>query len=54
MSRLPHFLDNLLADGSEVVSLACHLPFIPRKIPGTHFWYGLTKISRIAGVLAKI
>jgi hypothetical protein len=36
-SRLPHFLDNLLTDGSEVVSLMHRPPFTPRKIPGTHF-----------------
>jgi hypothetical protein len=33
-SRLPHFLDNRLTDGSEFVSRP---PFTPRKIPGTHF-----------------
>jgi hypothetical protein len=36
-SRLPHFLDNRLTDGGEVVSLTRRSPFIPRKIPGTHF-----------------
>jgi hypothetical protein len=36
-SRLPHFLDNQLADGGEVVSPTGRLPFTPRKIPGTHF-----------------
>jgi hypothetical protein len=36
MSRLPHFLDNRLTDGGEVVSLTRQLPFTPRKIPGTH------------------
>jgi hypothetical protein len=35
--RLPHFLDNRLTDGSEVVSLAFQQPFTPRNIPGTHF-----------------
>jgi hypothetical protein len=35
MSRLPHFLDNGLTDGGEVVSLTCWPPFTPRKIPGT-------------------
>jgi hypothetical protein len=37
MSRLPHFLDNRLTDGDEVVSLTRWLSFTPRKIPGTHF-----------------
>jgi hypothetical protein len=35
-SRLPHFLDNRLIDGGEVVSLTHRPPFTPRKIPGTH------------------
>jgi hypothetical protein len=37
MSRIPHFLDNQLTDGGEVVSLTRRPPFTPRKIPGTHF-----------------
>jgi hypothetical protein len=37
MSRLPYFLDNLLIDGGEVVSLMHWQPFTPREIPGTHF-----------------
>jgi hypothetical protein len=36
-SRLPHFLDNRLTDGGEVVRLTRRPPFTPRKIPGTHF-----------------
>jgi hypothetical protein len=36
-SRLPHFLDNRITDGGEVVSLMSWPPFTPRKIPGTHF-----------------
>jgi hypothetical protein len=36
-SRLPHYLDNRLTDGGEVVSLTRRPPFTPRKIPGTHF-----------------
>jgi hypothetical protein len=36
-SRLPHFLDNQLSDGGQVVSLMRQSPFTPRKIPGTHF-----------------
>jgi hypothetical protein len=34
----PHFLDNRLTDGGEVVSLMRRPPFTPRKIPGTHFY----------------
>jgi hypothetical protein len=30
-------LDNWLTDGGDVVSLTRRPPFIPRKIPGTHF-----------------
>jgi hypothetical protein len=36
-SRLPHFLDNRLTDGGEVVSPTRQLPFTPRKIPGSRF-----------------
>jgi hypothetical protein len=36
-SRLPHFLNNRLNDGGEVVSLKRRPPFTPRKIPSTHF-----------------
>jgi hypothetical protein len=36
-SRLPHFIDNRLTDGDEVVSPKRRPPFTPRKIPGTHF-----------------
>jgi hypothetical protein len=39
MSRIPHFLDRQLTDGSEVVRLTRWLPFTSRKIPGTHFCY---------------
>jgi hypothetical protein len=31
MSRLPHFLDNRLTDGSEDVSLTCRPPFTPGR-----------------------
>jgi hypothetical protein len=41
MSRLPHFLDNWLTDGGEVVRLTGRPPFTPKKIPGTHFCYRL-------------
>jgi hypothetical protein len=37
MLRLPHFLDNRLIDGGEVVSLMHRPPFTSRNIPGTHF-----------------
>jgi hypothetical protein len=40
--RLPHFLDNRLTDGGEVVSRTRRLPFTPRKIPVTHFYYRLS------------
>jgi hypothetical protein len=36
-SKLPHFLDNRLTDGGEVVSLTRRPLFSRRKIPGTHF-----------------
>jgi hypothetical protein len=36
-SRLPHFLDNRLTDGGEVVSLTRRPPLPPRNIPDTHF-----------------
>jgi hypothetical protein len=36
-SRLPHFLDNQLTEGGEVVSLKRRQRFNPRNIPGTHF-----------------
>jgi hypothetical protein len=36
ISRLPHFLDSRLTDGSEVFSLTRRPPFTSRKIPGTH------------------
>jgi hypothetical protein len=35
-SRFPHFLDNRLADGGEVVSLTRRPLFTSRNIPGTH------------------
>jgi hypothetical protein len=41
--RLPHFLDNRLTDGGEVVSLTLRPPFNPRKIPGTHFYWRLSR-----------
>jgi hypothetical protein len=37
-SRLPHFLDNRLTDGGEVVSLMRRPPLTPKKIPGTDFY----------------
>jgi hypothetical protein len=36
-SRLSHFLDNWLTDGSEVVNLTRRPPFTSMKIPSTHF-----------------
>jgi hypothetical protein len=37
MSRFPHFLDNRLTDGGEILSFMWQPPFNPRNIPGTHF-----------------
>jgi hypothetical protein len=37
MSVLPHFVDNRLTDGGEVINLTRRPPFTPMKIPGTHF-----------------
>jgi hypothetical protein len=34
-SRLPHFIDNRLTDGGEIVSLTRRPPFTPQK----DFWY---------------
>jgi hypothetical protein len=42
-SRLPHFLDNRLTGSGEVVSPTPQLLFTPRKIPGTHFCYRLSR-----------
>jgi hypothetical protein len=39
MSKLPHFLNILLTDGGEVVSLAHQVSFIPRKIHGINFFF---------------
>jgi hypothetical protein len=41
-SRLPHFLENQLTDGGEVVSLTYQLPFTSRKIPGSHFCWRIS------------
>jgi hypothetical protein len=37
MSRLPHFIDNRFNEDDEV-SLTLRPHFIPRNIPGTHFY----------------
>jgi hypothetical protein len=42
-SRIPHFLDNLLTDGGDVVNLMHRPPFTSRKIPGTHFCQRLSR-----------
>jgi hypothetical protein len=47
MLRLPHFSENRHTDGGEVFSLMRHLPFNPRKIPGTHFCYRLSQPKAI-------
>jgi hypothetical protein len=36
-SRLPHFLENRLTYGGEVLSPTRRPSFTPRDIPGTHF-----------------
>jgi hypothetical protein len=36
-SRIPHFVDNRLTDGGEVVSLMRRPSFTPKEIPVTHF-----------------
>jgi hypothetical protein len=41
--RFPNFPHNRLTDGGEVVSHKQRPPFTPRKIPGTHFCYGLSR-----------
>jgi hypothetical protein len=43
MARLPHFLDNRLTDGGEVVSLTRRPHFTLRKIPGTHCYQRLSR-----------
>jgi hypothetical protein len=42
-SRFPHFLDNRLTGGSESISLMRRPHFTPRKNPGTHFCYTLSR-----------
>jgi hypothetical protein len=44
-SRLPHFLDNRLTDGGEVVILTCRPPFTPKKISGTHLCQRLSRLQ---------
>jgi hypothetical protein len=44
--RFPHFLDNRLTDGREVVSLTPRPPFTPRKIADTH---SCQRLSRAKG-----
>jgi hypothetical protein len=51
MSRLPHFLDNRLTVGGEVISLTRRQPFTPQK----YSWYSflleaeLTQDRNVAG-----
>jgi hypothetical protein len=37
-SGLPHFLENQLTVGGEVLSLSAGSALIPRKISGSNFW----------------
>jgi hypothetical protein len=43
MSRLPHYLDNLITDGGKVATLTRRPPSAPRKISGTHFCWRLSR-----------
>jgi hypothetical protein len=43
MSRLPRFLDSRLTDGGKFVRPTRRQPFTPRKIPGTNFYYRLSR-----------
>jgi hypothetical protein len=56
MSRLPHFLDNRLTVGGEVVSLPRQPPFALRKIPDTHFFSRLNRPlgHNAAGIIRSI
>jgi hypothetical protein len=40
-SRIPHFLDNRLTDGGEVVILTRRPRFTPGRSSGTHFCWRL-------------
>jgi hypothetical protein len=53
---LPHFLENRLIDGDEVVSFTRPPPFTPKKIPGTHFCYRLSRPQghSVAGKIGSI
>jgi hypothetical protein len=55
ISTIPHFLDNRLSDGGEVVSLTRRPPFplFPKNIPGTHLCSKASPraIVRLEGVL---
>jgi hypothetical protein len=55
-SRRALFLNNWLADGSEVVSLTSWQPFSPGKIPGIHFCWGLSRPHRhyTAGMIMSV
>jgi hypothetical protein len=46
MSRLPHFVNNRLTDGGEVISITSWPPFTDREIPSTHFFLRQSRFRR--------
>jgi hypothetical protein len=54
MSRLSHFLDSQLTDGSEIVSLTHRPPFTSTKIPGSHLLFLLIDPRAVQSAVGKI